>query len=981
MLNREQAQAELKKLENKEWIAARVSAADGLAEGLRDTARSILGAEEESASKTRAEQVKRQQQVIKAFLTMDEGARLRFFETMAPGLGAAIERGWQLLDRLPYQSGYARKPFRAPKHSDTLIGRRVNWLLTLLGIIGPYQQNVAWFAAWAPHFAHYASADYLGILLAAAIDNGGSEGEEVFQILCASGRNEHEIGGMGRHVTRALWSANRPEGWQFVENMLLAAQREEGLRQVILETVDESHPQAYRRMLKLVLDQNLSRFSAMVRAFDVWLGYQWDSVSAGVVNKTIEKMLLYLEDAAARDAALKGKDSEQAYLALWSSAFDDAVATVTPATELLKHPNAEHRFVAVHLLDQLGLLTSQRNLLIALEDADLRVATRALQAFQRGADPRVKKADLFERLEKLLPRYPDKPEKLKPAVWPWTACEASKELVADALPHNLGERPPTRLIPHLQHMGTGSRALVIGLLAKQDKWEAATRDTLFALIGDPSRQVREAALQHLAKCQITSEEASTVEQLLDRKTGDLRRGALTLLVRQTDEQVLASTDRLTSAKSQPQRQAGLELLRQLVEGKRCVDEARARARSYSESHPKLNEAERQQIDVVLAVGAEVPTLANALGLLRHEERTWPTAPAARGVQFHSPAARRIVMALDELMKANAQQAVSFKNPAGEMWKGLLADLNYGFPHPDPKKPASEDREHLPLADIWEKWSKSRGPELRDPDGMELLRALAWFEFSSGSYHGPADMVKAFPDVTKAVFGEIPDEKNERRWIVRSILHWLLRLQPPTDCVAFALDAAESALALVPKETLHLTEADATKLEELTRSHAALSPYNWQRIQDRMLVLQAKTRWRSKESPFGVWLKLAGDLFTYTPQLWTNAMHARHWQLMRWLDEPVHPVERGGNDGISLNRCLSRERAGILFLCLAREAGGATDADVIEQLIGERDTSGYGRHHFHELGSLTKRKLLPELSRFEFLPHWWSAVGSVSSKSN
>ena len=97
------------------------------------------------------------------------------------------------------------------------------------------------------------------------------------------------------------------------------------------------------------------------------------------------------------------------------------------------------------------------------------------------------------------------------------------------------------------------------------------------------------------------------------------------------------------------------------------------------------------------------------------------------------------------------------------------------------------------------------------------------------------------------------------------------------------------------------------------------------------------------------------------------MHARHWQLMRWLDEPVRPVERGGNDGISLNRCLSRERAGILFLCLAREAGGATDADVIEQLIGERDTSGYGRHHFHELGSLTKRKLLPELSRFEFLP--------------
>jgi Family of unknown function (DUF5724)/Domain of unknown function (DUF4132) len=966
MLNREQAQAELKKLENKQWVAARVGATNNLAEGLRATARSILGAEDKSSPRTREERVKRQQQVLKTFLTVDGDARLRLFEAMAPGLGVAIERGWRLLDRLPYQSGYARKPFRAPGHPDTLIGRRVNWLLALLGIIGPYQQNVSWFAAWAPHFAHYSAADCLGILLAAAIDHGGTEGEEVFQILCASGRNEHEIGGMGRHVTRALLSASRPEGWQFVENMLLAAQREEGLRQVILETVDESHPQAFRRMLKLILDQNLARFSATVRAFDVWLGYQWDAVSAGVVNQTIEKMSLYLEDTAARDTALKGKDSEQAYLALWSCAFDDAVAAVAPATEILKHPSAEHRFVAAHLLDQLGLLVSQRNLLAALEDADLRVTARGLQAFQRGADPRVKKLDLFERLEKLLPRYPDKPEKLKPAVWPWTTCEISKESVADALPHNLGEHAPIRLIPHLQHMGTGCRALVIGLLAKQEKWDADTRDTLFALVGDPSRQVREAALQHLAKCQITPEEAVSIEQLLDRKVGDLRRGALTLLARQADGQVLASADRLLAANSQPQRLAGLELLRQLVESKRCTDEARTRARSYSEGHPILNEAEHQQIDVVLAVGVEVPKLANALGLLRHEDRTWPATPTSRGVQFHSPAARRIVMALDELLKANAQQVVSFKNPAGQEWKGLLSDLNYGFPHPDPKKPAGEDREHLPLADVWENWAQSRGPELRDPDGMELLRALAWFEFSGGSYRGPADMVKAFSGATKTVFGEIPDDKQEHRWIIRSILHWLLRLQPPVDCVAFALDVAESALALVPKEALHLTEAEAAKLEELTRSHDVLAPYDWQRVQDRMLALQAKTKWRSNESPFGVWLKVVGDLFTYTPQLWTATLHARHWQLLRWLDEPMRPTECSGNAGISRPRCLPRERANILYLCLAREAGGATDADVIEQLIGERDTSGYGRHHFHELGTLTKRKMPPELSRFEFL---------------
>src|SRR5262249_48124220 len=70
----------------------------------------------------------------------------------------------------------------------------------------------------------------IGHLLAAVISSGGESADEVFEIVCRSARGEHEIGGMGRHVTRALLSASRPEGWELMEKMLLAAQRQEGLR-------------------------------------------------------------------------------------------------------------------------------------------------------------------------------------------------------------------------------------------------------------------------------------------------------------------------------------------------------------------------------------------------------------------------------------------------------------------------------------------------------------------------------------------------------------------------------------------------------------------------------------------------------------------------------------------------------------------------------------------------------------------------------
>src|SRR5438445_357789 len=118
-------------------------------------------------------------------------------------------------------------------------------------------------------------------------------------------------------VRRKILAAARSEGWELMEKTLLAAQRQEGLRQTILEIVDEAHPDAFRRMLRLVLEHDLVRFSSVVRAVDVWFGFQWDSVSTGVVNKAIEQALKFLDDADAREKAIKKGQGDDLYLALW----------------------------------------------------------------------------------------------------------------------------------------------------------------------------------------------------------------------------------------------------------------------------------------------------------------------------------------------------------------------------------------------------------------------------------------------------------------------------------------------------------------------------------------------------------------------------------------------------------------------------------------------------------------------------------------
>src|SRR6266542_822920 len=67
--------------------------------------------------------------------------------------------------------------------------------------------------------------------------------------------------------------------------------------------------------------------------------------------------------------------------------------------------------------------------------------------------------------------------------------------------------------------------------------------------------------------------------------------------------------------------------------------------------------------------------------------------------------------------------------------------------------------------------------------------------------------------------------------------------------------------------------------------------------------------------------LRGPSPGYAPQLWTPADHVRHWQLLRWVDQPLRPHEAGGgNNSIGQARCLPRQRPDIFYLFLAREAG-------------------------------------------------------------
>jgi Family of unknown function (DUF5724)/Domain of unknown function (DUF4132) len=345
MLRREDADKILKEEQTSNWTALCLSAIQTeLPEELRPVAYALLNRDENGKPITSVhsdpEVARRHWEAVErgfeALYALDPDRRTAVFAALVPRVASTVEAAWQLLGRLPYQAGWQRKAFRTPGDEAAAYTARVAWLRSIMMALTLYRdKDLPWFAAWVPYLGYYGQGVAFGILFAAAIDEGGVEGEAVFDVLVASARGEHPVGKMGQHVTTGLLVAGRPDGWMCIERLLLAAQRDEGLRQVILEMVDHAHPHAFRRLLRLILDHDLTRFHATVRAADVWFGFEWTMEDVRAVRHAISAVLSLLDDPAQRRDAIARGNPQETYFALWVTAFEDAVGTISVATPAL----------------------------------------------------------------------------------------------------------------------------------------------------------------------------------------------------------------------------------------------------------------------------------------------------------------------------------------------------------------------------------------------------------------------------------------------------------------------------------------------------------------------------------------------------------------------------------------------------------------------------------------------------------------------
>jgi HEAT repeat protein len=944
MLTREAAQEQLKSFETKNiksFYADRVAA---LPENLCTVAEGMLKHAGVGSTDNYGYDWEKFQNQAKNLEPMSREKRLEIFNALFPQLGALVEEAWQFKKSLPYQQGYSRRSFRIPNSEEHTFVARSNWLLTTLRVVKNFDQPITWYAAWVPYLNQYqwGCEDALAYLFVAAINEGNSE---VMTILRESGSGTHEIGSMGRHVSRALITANDPAGWEYTEKLLLAAQRQEGLRQVILETIDEAHPEAFRRMVKLIKDENMARFAAVIRAIDVWFGFNYETGEEKKVNALLEKFIGFLESSQTREDALKSEDAETIYLALWAAGFDNALKAVELTKPLLNHPKVEVRYVAAELLMQLQLPEAKLLLVDKLEDEHFRVALRAFDAIQYGDEAQKAYPDLFERLEKLIARMP-KEKTLEPLVWPWNKRTLDKSAVAGTLNNFLGKRPISKLFPYLEMMDTWRRRAVVTEIGKKVKnakdLDGESRDKIIEMMGDSSNDVREEVLKILVHANVTEEEIKRLEPLLSRKAGDLRRGVIGLILKQNDDAVFQSAERLM-AKSAPERQAGIEVLNELKKAGRSASKVKTIAQGYESK----NENETQLLETILGEQETQVTLESGLGLYDPSKRTPTITPKNHikglilnrgGQTFVGKKTLELIKELDTLIHAKRETPVTVIN-----WNGsseeLLGNLKYGIWHPTMWKDGKHvlNTQDIPLREDWETWWHSRPKNLQD-DSFDALRAWASLMASNQSAGGSQLL-----DASEQLYAKVKRSELKAENTVSSVLQWFTYTTLTAEGVNFLLDAVETLLALTPKEVFVKARED---YEE------KLKKQSWASYDD------------PRNSRLFVWLSLVKASKNVRPELWTKEHTVRYWQLLRTFDE--------GFEGAP------RRRPEFEDMLQAWKLGAANENDVYDYLIGLRNENEgrYSYYNYRELRDLSGHK---PAKQFETYPDLKPIIDTIRTK--
>ena len=653
-------------------------------------------------------------------------ALLLFGKEIAP----YVQRVWDSLLAYPYQRWWGRRPFRSKNPADY-----TEVQLSKMCTLHHYYSSGVGVLPIAEQFQYVVyNEDDVEAFFALLLDEKPDAYYELFKDIFSS---EHEIGGVCPVLIKAALITKDTRYRTLVEQLLLAAQLQEGLRQMILESLDETSLASLQHFIGVILGHNLTRFSSVVRAVDVWFGFGWEAPQQSVIKRTLELSQTFLSDRVAAEKAVNSKDNIERYVALWAVGVRSVQQALDLAVKAIQDPQTSHEgcIVTLYFVQQTQITYTD-------------IATYAEAHFGEAADldywllqnlPKGSPSPaLFDRMQAVAKTLPKEGKHFEGVGFRWLSFTLKPQDIYRFLIGEANEAQQERLAAELSEIPVEERQNLLQNVypvlgrgryyyeseaekkKKPEKYPADSwqRALVRTALNDKAAMVAGIAFDIFKKIPLVHEDILAIEQVLSRKNKEQRKESVALLIKQPESVLKDSTSRLIVSKSADQRLAALEILSVLQEEQRLTDYVTEQVEAYRGR--KLTKNEQVLMDKLAYNSDETGEvrydLSNGFGVIDFDRLTPFVLPQPqfdkerkekKGFLFDKIIrVEKVCEALNELLviwRKHKDYEYQYEGYQGATITTLLGK-EIRRQHQEQEGETPMDRlNDLPLAELWKDW--------------------------------------------------------------------------------------------------------------------------------------------------------------------------------------------------------------------------------------------------------------------------------------
>ncbi len=626
--------------------------------------------------------------------------------------------------KTPYSRSFYHRSYRAPndpqKHALTL-GKLLKHLTNKLeiDINGAFEStgktlHVNGDFYYIDKLNHpLIACDLFPYLLALKLNEQDVQIEEhVRDILWKNGA--HAL--YSKSFVQGIFMSDRVDLYGLVGDVLLAAKNQEGARQVIVEAIDEGTLNAQVYFMKIIAEHHLTRFSSIVRAFDVWFGLGYEAKNSKEINYILTESLAALKEPEYAEKLLISDSNLDVFIGFWVLATQNIDHMLTKIDLLMKQkPHIQQTILyALHNTKITGIgqliypyLLKTEHLHTFLYGFHLLVDDIPGRYYYFGYENGKEQPQAyFDKRPWLLAHADD---------WLDQIATFDAKIKGETYEINNTQFPFLRFTFHKQQFYE-LRILLLCMLERTEtlkqlanevpSWPVSARgyfyycvshllqqhQLLIPALQDRSIGIRKQAIEMLTKTNYPlANFKSTIPKLLALKTGEIRQAVIALLAAQPVAEIEALALELLLSKTEDVRVGILDLLINMKDDL---------TQDFSKVIKHPTEKEQKLIAQLVKkeenfATAPIPPIHDQIAPNKDITFTFKDL-----IHFDFGVLKSKLSELSKLIESHQHVAYTVKNYADEQHEQLIGESL----EPDATKAITiSSIDHLPLSNVWTKW--------------------------------------------------------------------------------------------------------------------------------------------------------------------------------------------------------------------------------------------------------------------------------------